>query len=266
MPFARSLLPPIAAMLIAALVGPAVAAVPKFADGLVCGNIDTQLIRETSGIGASRNNPGVLWVHNDSDGPPQVFAVNTQGEILGTYRLTGARALDYEDIALGPGPTVGVSYLYIGDIGDNYARRRRITVYRVAEPVVYAQGGDQSRTLDGVDPIELEYPDGPHDAETLLSDPTTGDLYIITKHEAGNRIYRAPAPGPGSQTIVLEYKGRMSWPIMRGMQLGAVAGDVSPDGGHILIKNYGGIFLYSRPTGTTIWDALIKNRAVTSVA
>ena len=48
----------------------------------------------------------------------------------------------------------------------------------------------------------------------------------------------------------------MSWPIVSSPVLGAVAGDVSPDGREVLIKNYARVFLYRRPPGATLAAAL----------
>jgi hypothetical protein len=58
---------------------------------------------EASGIVASRQNPGVLWVHNDSGAPPRVFAINARGDLLGICNVGGAKIRDWEDIAVGPG-------------------------------------------------------------------------------------------------------------------------------------------------------------------
>ncbi len=231
---------------------------PEFADGMILGTVTAPQITETSGIVASRDNQNVLWVHNDSGDTARVFAINTLGAYLGAFSLSGASAVDYEDIAMGPGPEAGVDYLYVGDIGDNKGERSDVKIYRVGEPVVSSTGGDQSATLVGVDTLTLQYPDGARDAETLLSDPLTGDLYIITKRDFGNRVYRAPAPGAGDQAITLEYMGKMSW-------MGAVAGDISVTGLEVLVKSYVGITLYERPVGMNLWDALIGTVNATSV-
>jgi len=235
---------------------------PRFAQGEVQGVITVPAIAEVSGLVASRNNPDVLWVHNDSGDRAQIYAVDTRGEYLGTFPLAGARAVDYEDIAIGPGPAPGVSYLYVGDIGDNRAVRGGTTaVYRVAEPVVYAERGEQSRTLTAVDVLRLQYPDGPHDAETLLCDPRSGDLYVVTKREEYNRIYRARAPGQGSRKIRLEMMGTMAWTgsDFLGFPLyGAVGGDVSPGGCEILRKRYHTTSLYRRRPGEELSRALVR--------
>ena len=190
-------------------VEPRLALAGSFLDGVVVGTLDANPIAEASGLVASQRNADVLWTHNDSGDSPRIFALNTQGEFLGSFSLAGATALDYEDIAIGPGPQQGISYLYVGDIGDNFAiRSAGIQAYRVAEPTVSSTGGDQSTALNGVDTITLVYPDGPRDAETLLVDPISGDLYVVTKRDPQNHVYRAAVPGVGSQTITLELIGQ----------------------------------------------------------
>src|SRR6185295_9973799 len=85
-------------------------------------------LNEISGMGQSRSNPDIFWVHNDSGDMPRVYAVNRSGKLVGTYRLEGANAEDWEDMAIGPAPG-GRSYLYLADIGDNSAQRKSIRVY-----------------------------------------------------------------------------------------------------------------------------------------
>jgi len=100
------------------------------------GTIQDAAISETSGVAASCIHPGVLWIHNDSGGMAHLFAVNEAGALLGTYSITGASAVDWEDIAIATDSEDGRDYLYIGDIGDNTAVRSAIQVYKVEEPDV----------------------------------------------------------------------------------------------------------------------------------
>ncbi|HKR58234.1 MAG TPA: hypothetical protein VJS64_00770, partial [Pyrinomonadaceae bacterium] len=76
-------------------------------------------IKESSGIAASRNHPGIYWTHNDSGDGPFIYAFDIRGDSRGVWRVTGASAEDWEDMAAGPGPRAGTNYLYLGDIGDN---------------------------------------------------------------------------------------------------------------------------------------------------
>src|SRR5690606_17578486 len=114
-------------------------------------------IVEASGLALSRNNPGVLWTHNDSDDDgPQVYAFAAEdARYLGRYALDGAKVRDWEDMALGPGQRPGADALYLGDIGDNNKKRKRIVVYRVAEPVVLLDQPPEDRVLDAVEALEF---------------------------------------------------------------------------------------------------------------
>ena len=49
-------------------------------------------------------------------------------------------------------------------------------------------------TLSDVETFTLQYPDGPRDAETLMVDPLSGDIYIVSKRDTVLHIYRAAYP------------------------------------------------------------------------
>jgi hypothetical protein len=214
------------------------------------GTLASPEMGETSGLVVSAKNPGTLWANNDSGDVARVFAISTTGALRGIYPLTGATALDWEDIAIGPGPTPNTPYLYAGDIGDNLENRPNVVVYRVAEPNVAGDGG--TYPLDGVDALTLQYPDGPHDAEALMVDPRSGELYIVVKHLTGGAaaVYRAPAGLAAGTTTVLERVGELRLPI--GLLNAVTAADISRDGGTVGVRTYGGVRLWNRGDRTVI--------------
>ncbi len=222
----------------------------EFAQGVCTGHIRSGKLREASGIVASRQNAGILWMHNDSGAGAELFAIMESGETVATYRVTGASARDWEDIALGPGPEDGQDYLYIGDIGDNRAKRPSIIVYRVPEPRISGKGPSSMQTTSPARALRLTYPDGPHDAETLLADPLTGDLYIITKRDWLSIVYRAPYPHSTTKQILLERVALMPWGF-------AVGGDISADGHSILVRGYSSASVFKRPAKGPLWQAFL---------
>jgi len=165
----------------------------NFANGVIVGTVVAPEIWEASGLVASRQNPGVLWIHNDSGFPGNVFAVSTNGSLLARYYEPSIFWGDFEDIAIGPGSTPEAQYIYLGDIGDNFSSRASIWVYRFPEPAVYSYQASNPRVdpFVGTQAIELVYSDGSYNAEALMVDPITGDLFIATKNDTGSRIYRA---------------------------------------------------------------------------
>jgi hypothetical protein len=219
---------------------------PKFLAGKKAGTIQSGLITEASGLAASRKNLGVLWTHND-DRAACVYAMTAEGKHLGVYNLEGAKNRDWEDIAIGPGPQAGVDYLYVGEIGDNNSKHKSIKVYRVPEPNVNANQKPAVVTVGDVATIELVYPDGPRDAETLMVDPLTKDIYIVSK-EGTSKVYRAAYPQNTSGKTTLEQVAKLKW----GM---ATAGDISPDGNEIIVRGYLGASIWERPKDGPMWKA-----------
>ncbi len=227
-------------------------AATSFAAGVATGTIQNAAMNEISGIAASRRNANVLWAHNDSGDSARVFAMTTAGATLGTYSITGASALDWEDIAVGPGPVLGTQYLYLGDIGDNFAIRiGGISVYRVAEPVVSDTQSPVMTSLSGTEKMTFVYPDGPRDTESMFVDPQTRDIYFISKRENPHRVYRAAYPQATSGTTTLEYVTQFNHPNW------LTAGDINVSGNEIIVRgtesSSGRLFV--RPTDGSIADA-----------
>jgi hypothetical protein len=219
------------------------------------GDLEDRAIDESSGIVASRRHPGLFWTHNDSGDGAFIYAFDRRGGKRGTWRVTGAKAFDWEDIAAGPGIEPARSYLYIGDIGDNNRERREIIVYRVAEPAITDRDAYTDRSApqetEPAEAIHLRYPDGRHDAEALAVHPSTGDLYIITKTRsttASATVYKLAAPFSPAKINTLEKVGTLRTPSLTpGMITGA---DISPDGRRLILCDYFNAYEMSMPDAT----------------
>jgi hypothetical protein len=223
------------------------------------GTVQTSMITEASGIVASRKNPPVLWLHNDSGHSARLFAINPEGTLLGTFRLKNAHCRDWEDIAIGPGDDPNRDYLYIGDIGDNFSLHKSIIIYRVPEPKVTVSSvthSDKDETdniipeiqIDSAESIELVYPDGAKDAETLMVDPLNGDIYIVSKRDVFCRVYRAARPQSTQKPTILTKVAVLPWAL-------AVGGDISPDGRYIIIRSMTHASIWERPKDKPLWAA-----------
>lgn len=200
------------------------------------GTLTNPELIELSGLAASRTFDPVLWAHNDSGDTARLYAIDRSGASIATVALTGVEARDWEDIAAGAGA------LYVGDIGDNQAKRDGIVVYRVPEPDPAA-----AAEADAV-PIELTYPDGAHDAEALMVDGPTGQLVIVTKELAGNAgVYTAPLDTPGVLARVAT--------LDLGVGQLVTAGDISPAGDAIALRTYGKVFVWERRDGESVAGA-----------
>ena len=238
------------ALLIVALglTGWAASACPGFVNPTPAGVLLDDRITEVSGIAAGWRNPEVLWIHEDSGAPPEVYAVSLDGTLLARCTLTGITPIDCEDIAVGPGQEPDESYVYLADIGDNGMRRKMISIYRFLEPQIDAEWSEESLLIDKVERFDLVYPDRPHDAETLLVDPSSGEIYVITKWDPRSRIYQAGLNDPDGP-ITLEYVGDLPF-------AGATGGDISPDGRWIIIRTYFSAYIWHRDPGISIAEVI----------
>ena len=145
------------------------------AAGKVAFTIKDDRVTEASGMARDTKNQ-VYWVVNDSGALGVVYGVDAKGKVKGTLRYN-AFPQDAEAVAWNK------DRLYVGDIGDNDEKRKSVRVYYFDDP----KPNDKTRTYKAWD---FRYPDGAHDAETLLVSPE-GRLYIATKEVKGG-LYRAP--------------------------------------------------------------------------
>jgi len=223
--------------------------------------LEYQPIKESSGLAASRRNPNLLWTHNDSGDEPFIYAFDRSGKHRGVWRVIGAKAQDWEDMAMGPGPNRGASYLYLGDIGDNQKKREEITVYRVIEPQIAPKDSlstrEDPRNTQPADVIRMRYPDGSHNAETLLIHPATGDLYIVTKVSGeAARVYKAKAPLSKTGITILGQIGEVRFP---NAFVGVITGgSISPDGRRAVLCDYIEAFELLLPKRGAAFDAIWK--------
>jgi hypothetical protein len=205
---------------------------------------------EISGVAASRINPGMLYIHNDSGNPNQVYLTDGSGADKGILTLTPVSNRDWEDIAVGPAPVAGKNYVYVGDIGDNDAKYKSVFIYRFPEPDLTGKVLPVRLDIADVDIIELKYPDGPRNAETLMVDPITKDIYIASKEGNLSKIYAARYPQSTTSATVLA-------PVVKLFFNKATGGDISPDGSEILLRSKDAIWYWKLPAGTNIADGLL---------
>lgn len=217
------------------------------------GPIQDPALVEISGIQSGKANNGIWWVHNDSGDSARLFAIGDNGVTRRVYTLTGAAAIDWEDLAIGRGPVHGTSYLYAGDIGDNAAARSEIAVYRVPEPTVTTGA---PTALGGVETLRLRYPNGAHNAEALFMDPLTGELVIVEKKLAGGDIgvYRAPANLVANSITTLKLAKTINVGV--GIANAVTGASISSDGSQIGLRTYGGTRIFHRESNVSAPVAL----------
>ena len=173
--------------------------------------------------------PGAFVTVNDSGDSARVFSVDPRtGRTVGVTSWDGG-AVDDEALA----PAADDGFVWVGDIGDNTGSRDDVSVVEV--PV---GGGD--RSVPG-DRYTLTYPHGrSSDAETLLCDPRTGRLFVVTKGVFGGDVYAAPRTLRHDRPNLLRSRGSVL-PI-------ATDGAFFPDGQHVILRDYSRAVVYDWPS------------------
>ena len=207
------------------LVGVLLAITPTVAaaEDTLAFTIDDARITESSGLAADPDGE-IYWTVNDSGDRAVAYGIGLDGTVQGTLNYR-AEPRDVEAVA------VHENRLYIADIGDNNGRRSSVRVFFFDNP------GANGLTVT-YHAFDFSYPDGPHDAETLLVNDS-GRLFIVTKGEDA-AVYAAPAEPDRAGVNELNKVG--SAPS------GVTDGTFLPDGDRIALLTYNSVTVLDAST------------------
>lgn len=95
------------------------------------GRIANPRLTESSGVVASRQFPGIFWSHTDGGSPKKqsLYAMERDGTSVSEVFISDIFITDWEDIAIDD-----QKHLFIGDLGNNDARRTELWVHQIDEP------------------------------------------------------------------------------------------------------------------------------------
>lgn len=199
---------------------------PPFQRPQRIGTLPVALLAEPSGLAHSRRHADIVWTHNDSGGAAEVFAVRTNGTIVRRVAVPKATNVDWEDIALD-----SRNRLIVADIGDNFAVRKELVLYRFAEPDPAG-----AAAIDSVETFRFCYPPGcgSLDAEALF---VRGDqAFVLTKEHRTARLFRislaAKNTAATAAPVVAEFLGAID-----GLPR-VTAACLADDGLHLAILTY----------------------------
>jgi hypothetical protein len=197
-------------------------------------SLPTGPLVEISGCAILKSDPTTVWMHNDSGNAPQLFALDLTKRTVKTVDVSGVDLVDWEDMAATPGGGV-----IVGDIGDNDMKRKTVDTYLVENLASSPLTASHQ---------ELRYEDGPHNAESLLVDPTDTanppKTYVITKdsngesaaYRADGNVLRKVAPITiSTETFLVPNQ--------------ITAADALPDGSGIILRTYQFGYLLRRKAG-----------------
>jgi hypothetical protein len=216
-----------------------------FASTPVSKQVAPGLIDEASGIADSKANPGYLWIEQDGGNSNDIILLSYAAEVVKKINIRSAVNRDWEDMAISNGPAAGTNYIYIADIGDNNKVFSDYTIYRFPEPLASVD------TVSVYDKISFQYPDGPHDAEAMIVDHSSKDIYIITKQDVVSRIYKLAYPQNAVAINTAIYTGSLSF-------TGVVSGAGSAAGDEWLLKTYTSLYYWKKAGNESIQQTLAK--------
>lgn len=226
-----------------------------FGEPKLATQLSDKAINESSGLARSHRYPGTYYTHNDSGDTARFWRFDLNGKVWGPYRVAGAEALDWEDMA--SARSEGKPYLYFGDIGDNAEKRESIQVYRVEEP------DEDAAEVNGTK-FTLEYPDGPHNAEALMVAPKTGNFWIVTKTSKGpSKIFEFAAPREGSVNRGV-LRGELSLGGPSDISKLVTGGDISEHGRFLVLRTYTAAYEFPFDFFTDWWKT--RSRSIKTAA
>ena len=191
----------------------------------------------------------MFFVVDDRPGTGEIIAVGSDGSVKARFRVSGMSADNAEALSAGPCGDRAGRCIYVGDIGDNNANRKHITVYRLSEP---------SRIPASASPVAADawnytYPDGPHNAEAMIVD-NDGSIIVITKSAPSrstgtvppHRIYRG-SPGGGELRFVSAFTPPNPSMRLQSLFTGTVVTDAAYSGRRLLLLTYDEVIQYRAP-------------------
>lgn len=194
------------------------------------GRIAHPRITESSGVVASRQFPGILWTHTDGGGPKKqsLFAMTSDGASAAEFFVSDVFVSDWEDIAVDD-----QKHLFIGDVGNNDAKRSELLVHQIDEP-------DPKVSMKIVRPTRswrLRFPGASFDCESLFI--WQGHGYVVSKvfKDSRAQIFRFPL-ADASAPVVLELVATTK------IESPVTGADISPDGKLLGLVAKSGAFVY----------------------
>lgn len=212
------------------------------------------IVQETSGVETS--NPLYIWTHNDSGGEPELYKIDTFGNLIKTLKITNAKNSDWEDMT-----SDGQSY-YIGDIGNNSNNRKDLKIYKITNPDAISGDTALAEIISFSYSNQTQFPpDNAHknfDAEALMY--FNNSLYIFTKNYTSpftgyTYLYKLPSsPGQYVATLLDSFKTGNGYKE----QWWVTAADMSPDNKKVALLSSDKIFVFTDFTRDSFFKGKVK--------
>lgn len=217
-------------------------------------------LTESSGVCLTQQG-NLVWTHNDSGGQARLFGFRRSGQLACELQIRGVKASDWEDICAFQRDSKD-SMLAIGDVGDNFGKRESVQIHVVAEPTWESTDQRPEKLVTtAVCSLDVTYPDGPVNCESLAYDPKRDVFVLASKETFRCRLFEVDAScldrtKPGEvHSVQAKYVGVVALPLVTGA-------DINSDGDLLVLVTYGPACLIHRKSGDS-WQA--REKAIASI-
>jgi len=181
-------------MLTLGLCSLSIAREPTFDTARTIGTLTNPALAEISGLAASLSSAKAggqfFWAINDSGNQAKLYIIDQAGKVFDQLVLKKLGNHDWEDLE-----TFTIDeqrYIAVGDIGDNFARRKVYYVHLIPEPDVSQAGKIGQIAPQQIKTIAFQYPEGPLDAESMTVDVVNKRILILGKQPNQAPLYSLP--------------------------------------------------------------------------
>ncbi len=222
--------------------------------------IESDSIREASGLAISQKDGALLWAINDSGGTTDLHLMGVKGEDRGKAKVEGVTNRDWEDLS--SFTLDGTGYLLIADTGDNQAKHDTSTLLIVREPAPPEPGKMLAASVKVERTIEFRFEGGPVDCESVAVDAGGGQILLLSKRTQPPQVFELPLKpsSPGIQTAKRIGKTTVESPAGASISFGnqPTALDISPDRSKAAVVTYYGAFVFTRAKEESWAEAFSK--------
>jgi hypothetical protein len=190
-------------------------------------NVLSKAISELSGLSQSPNK-GNFLAHNDGGNKPEIFEIDSNGNIIKTITIPTAQNIDWEDITQDH-----AGHIFIGDFGNNTQLRKNYSIYKY------------NFYNNTTDTIQYQYEDYPVNNEPITKKDFdceaffyyANKLYLFSKNRTSKQVklYQLPS-NKGSYTAKIIDNTYLKTQI--------TAADIQPKGNIFALCSYGKIFIF----------------------
>jgi len=159
------------------------------------GSVESESLKEASGLAQSRRSSSIFFAINDSGNPPQLFALRRDGKHLGSWDIDYGSGHDFEDLSAFS--LMGEAFLLIADTGDNLNWRKMQSLLILKEPSLQTDG----QRLKVVRRLRFSFLDGHRDIESVAVDETGKAAYLVSKKRVPPELFRVSLEHEGHQTL-----------------------------------------------------------------